>query len=280
MLNDVGLTFGVANFLNDNAIGGANFQAWSDGANLEGRPSVASATCRARLPARWATLESARPGGSSSPGFSHASRIGRLRDVFEVSRFDAPREPAEVRRRRWQGPASTTGCACSNRNATRSLAGGVPLMFLIAPILWLQSWASPGLHARHGSTSRWFGYTRTAIALAAHRVRLSPTARDGAAAPARPQQPRDRRGQDHGGIAKRPFAVDPACASRLAQRLPRTRRGEPPATGWWDPPRRITAAVRRRSQVSAPDAADSDEGFGFPSGHVSTTATLLLGLAG
>jgi len=38
-------------------------------------------------------------------------------------------------------------------------------MFLTAPILWLQSWASPGL-TRTMEVISWFGYTRTAIALA------------------------------------------------------------------------------------------------------------------
>ena len=38
-------------------------------------------------------------------------------------------------------------------------------MFLTTPILWLQSWASPGL-TRTMEVISWFGYTRTAIALA------------------------------------------------------------------------------------------------------------------
>ena len=38
-------------------------------------------------------------------------------------------------------------------------------MFLTAPILWLQSWESTGL-TRTMEVISWFGYTRTAIALA------------------------------------------------------------------------------------------------------------------
>jgi len=38
-------------------------------------------------------------------------------------------------------------------------------MFLTGPIVWLQSWASPGL-TRTMEVISWFGYTRTAIAFA------------------------------------------------------------------------------------------------------------------
>jgi len=131
----------------------------------------------------------------------------------------------------------------------------VPLMFLTAPIVWLQSWASPGL-TRTMEVISWFGYTRTAIALAVlvaftFRLRagmalllllgLNGVATDVAKTTA---------------ALPRPFAVDPAVR----------------ILGWPTP--EATAKAGERA-----NAADSESGFGFPSGHVSTTVTLVAGLA-
>jgi len=128
-------------------------------------------------------------------------------------------------------------------------------MFLTAPILWLQSWASPGL-TRTMEVISWFGYTRTAIALAvfvtfAFRVRagmalllllgLNSLATDMV--------------KTTFGLP-RPFVVDRAVA----------------ILGWPTPETTANAG-------GTANAADSEAGFGFPSGHVSTAATFAAGLA-
>ena len=150
-------------------------------------------------------------------------------------------------------------------------------MFLTAPIVWLQDWASPGL-TRAMEVISWFGYTRAAIAFAvlfafAFHLRagmallllvglnslVTDVAKTTVALP-------------------RPFAVDPAVRI-LGWPAPAPIRWGRPASGWWDAPRRIprpsTAVAGERA-----NAADSETGFGFPSGHVSTTVTFVAGLAG
>ena len=129
-------------------------------------------------------------------------------------------------------------------------------MFLTAPILWLQSWASPGL-TRTMEVISWFGYTRTAIALAVlvaftFHLRagmalllllgLNSLAIDLAKSAA---------------AMPRPFVVDPAVR----------------ILGWPAP----ESTARAGEPVGA---ADSESGFGFPSGHVSTAVTFVAGLAG
>ena len=129
-------------------------------------------------------------------------------------------------------------------------------MFLTAPILWLQSWSSPGL-TRVMEVISWFGYTRTAIALGvlvafAFHLRagmalllllgLNSLAIDLAKTAA---------------AMPRPFVVDPAVR----------------ILGWPAP----ESTARAGEPVGA---ADSESGFGFPSGHVSTTVTFVAGLAG
>ena len=149
-------------------------------------------------------------------------------------------------------------------------------MFLTAPIVWLQSWASPGL-TRAMEVVSWFGYTRTAIALAvfvafAYRLRagmalllllgLNSVATDVAKTTA---------------ALPRPFAVDPAVRI-LGWPAPVPVRWGTAAAGWWDPPRRTPPPSRAVAGERA-NAADSETGFGFPSGHVSTTVTFVAGLA-
>ena len=149
-------------------------------------------------------------------------------------------------------------------------------MFLTTPILWLQSWASPGL-TRTMEVISWFGYTRTAIALAvfftfAFRLRagmalllllgLNSLATDLAKTAA---------------AMPRPFAVDSAVRV-LGWPAPRPIRWGTAASGAWDAPRRTPPPSAAIAGERA-NAADSETGFGFPSGHVSTTLTLAAGLA-
>jgi membrane-associated phospholipid phosphatase len=150
-------------------------------------------------------------------------------------------------------------------------------MFLTAPVVWLQAWASPGL-TRTMEVISWFGYTRTAITLAvfiafAFRPRggmalllllgLNSLATDVAKTSA---------------ALPRPFAVDPAVRI-LGWPAPAPLRWGTAATGWWDPPRRTPPPSTEIAGERA-NAADSETGFGFPSGHVSTTAAFVAGLAG
>ena len=129
-------------------------------------------------------------------------------------------------------------------------------MFLTAPNVWLQSWASPAL-TRTMEVISWFGYTRTAIAFAVliafgFRLRagmallillgLNSVAIDVAKTTA---------------ALPRPFAVDPAVR----------------ILGWPAP-----ESTARAGEPA--NATDSEGGFGFPSGHVSTTVTFVAGLAG
>ena len=129
-------------------------------------------------------------------------------------------------------------------------------MFLTTPNIWLQSWASPALTHTMAVIS-WFGYTRVAIALAVlivfgFRLRagmallillgLNSVAIDVAKTTA---------------ALPRPFAVD--AHVRIL--------------GWPTP--ETTAIAGERA-----NATDSERGFGFPSGHVSTTVTFAAGLAG
>jgi hypothetical protein len=94
MLNDVGLTFGAANFLNDNAMGSANFRAWS------AEPIWKDAErCTANL----------RPSFSGTLANPHISEGGRqfladllmrlsdrqITDLFEVSRLVSRTPTAE-----------------------------------------------------------------------------------------------------------------------------------------------------------------------------------------
>lgn len=148
-------------------------------------------------------------------------------------------------------------------------------MFLTAPIVWLQSWASPGLTLPMEVVS-WFGYTRVAMALAvlvAFGVRLraglvlllllglNSIATDLAKTAA--------------GLP-RPFAVD-ADVRILGWPAPLPHRWGTAATGWWDLPR-PTPPPPVETASEAANAADSETGFGFPSGHVSTTVTFVAAL--
>ena len=129
-------------------------------------------------------------------------------------------------------------------------------MFLTTPNIWLQSWESPAL-TRTMEVISWFGYTRTAIALAvlvafAYQLRagmallillgLNSVAIDVAKTTA---------------ALPRPFVVDPAVR----------------ILGW--PAPETTARAGEQA-----NATDSEAGFGFPSGHVSTAVTFAAGLAG
>ena len=150
-------------------------------------------------------------------------------------------------------------------------------MFLTDPIVWLQTWSSPGL-TRTMEVISWFGYTRVAIAFAvlvafAFHIRgglalllllgLNSIAIDGAKTAA---------------SLPRPFAVDPGVRI-LGWPAPEPIRWGTAASGWWDLPR-VTPPPSRAVSGERANAADSETGFGFPSGHVSTTVTFVAGLVG
>lgn len=151
-------------------------------------------------------------------------------------------------------------------------------MFLTDPIVWLQTWSSPGL-TRTLEVISWFGYTRVAIAFAvlvafAFHLRaglalllllgLNSLAIDLAKTAA---------------ALPRPFAVD-AAVRILGWPAPAPIRWGTAATGWWDLPRATPPPPSREVTGEVANAADSETGFGFPSGHVSTTVTFVAGLVG
>ncbi len=96
MLNDVGLTFGAANFLNDNGMGSANFAAWA--AEPAGRtPDQCIANLR---PSFSGTLDqlraSATPAGSSWPSLLQRLSDRQLTALFDVSRIAERRHEVSV----------------------------------------------------------------------------------------------------------------------------------------------------------------------------------------
>jgi membrane-associated phospholipid phosphatase len=150
-------------------------------------------------------------------------------------------------------------------------------MFLTAPLVWLQTWSSPGL-TRTMEVISWFGYTRTAIAVAvlitfAFHLRagvavllllgLNSLAIDITKTAA--------------GLP-RPFAVDPSVRV-LGWPAPAPIHWGTPAAGLWSLPG-VTPPPTRAITGERANEADSETGFGFPSGHVSTTVTFVAGFAG
>lgn len=148
-------------------------------------------------------------------------------------------------------------------------------MFLTAPVVWLQAWATPAL-TRTMEVISWFGYTRTAMALGifvtfALRLRagmalllllgLNSLATDLAKTSA---------------ALPRPFAVD-RDVRILGWPAPAPRRWGTAATRWWDTPR-VTPPPSAAIASGIANATDSETGYGFPSGHVSTTTTFVIGL--
>ena len=110
MLNDVGLTFGAANFLNDNGMGSANFRAWA------AEPIWKDAKhCTANL----------RPSFSGTLGNPRISEAGRqllagllmrlsdrqITDLFDVSRIAERRREVTVLSSREPPPTALVGGA-------------------------------------------------------------------------------------------------------------------------------------------------------------------------
>ncbi len=87
MLNDVGLTFGVANFLNDNALGGANFQAWSDAPVWKDAHGCVGNLSRS-FTGTLGNPQISEEGRQFLAGLLARLSDRQIRDVFEVSRFD------------------------------------------------------------------------------------------------------------------------------------------------------------------------------------------------
>jgi len=95
MLNDVGLTFGAANFLNDNGMGSANFRAWSAEPIWKDR-----ARCVADLrPSFSGTLSNPRVGEAGRlllAGLLQRLSDRQLTDLFDVSRMAQRRREIAV----------------------------------------------------------------------------------------------------------------------------------------------------------------------------------------
>jgi len=125
-------------------------------------------------------------------------------------------------------------------------------VFEIEPILWLQSWASPGLTAAMNAVSL-LGYTRAYIAMAAV---LAFAFRQRAA------------------VALLVLLGLNGAVTDIAKTLaeaprPDWERGQVEALSMWAP------------EMSAPEETPlpREDDYGFPSGHVSTTTAFVVGLA-
>lgn len=148
-------------------------------------------------------------------------------------------------------------------------------MFEPAPILWLQSFASPALTAIAAAISL-LGYTRVYVAFAvvlAFTARLRPAvaliillALNGViidtlkATAAFPRPDSLRIVQSFDPIT----AMRPEVGGR--------------ASSFWGLPPRFPGAVER-APTPMPASVDTEDQFGFPSGHVSAATTFLIGLA-
>ena len=95
MLNDVGLTFGAANFLNDNGMGSANFRAWSAEPIWKDR-----VRCVANLrPSFSGTLTNPHIGEAGRQmlaGLLHRLSDHQISDLFDVSRMAQRRREIAV----------------------------------------------------------------------------------------------------------------------------------------------------------------------------------------
>ena len=95
MLHDVGLTFGAANFLNDNGMGGANFRAWS-AEPIWKDPERCTANLR---PSFSGTLSNPRIGEAGRQVLADLlMRLSdrQITDLFEVSRIAERRREVAV----------------------------------------------------------------------------------------------------------------------------------------------------------------------------------------
>jgi membrane-associated phospholipid phosphatase len=265
LINDLGLTFGRANLMNSNVVGSVNFREWERAPIWKD-----DARCVGNLP-RSLTGTLKDPVISEDGREFLARRLSALSDeqiraMFEAARIDLRASPVLVN----GGPAGSAPHALDEwvrvfkakrreiveRRCDVLWPGGVSALFGTAPIHWLQHRSSHALTMVMNGVSL-FGYTRVYLAIAvvlafAYGLRagaalllllaLNGALTDGAKAIV---------------ASPRPDAVDTAVQNLDAV---------------------FTLGGLLRGD-SANRSVDSDDGYGFPSGHVAVTTAFLFGAA-
>jgi membrane-associated phospholipid phosphatase len=278
MINDVGLTFGRANIANTNLTGSVNLEEWSRTPVWKHTDWEDGSRCVGNLPkSLTGTLKDpliAEDGRKLLADLLMQLSDAQLRDLFKAARVDLrPASPAEGDGT--QGPTSAGGRA---QPADQSIEAwvrafhakrreiverrcdvlwpeGISTLFGTGPILWLQARSSQALTVVMNGISL-LGYTRVYLAIAVglafmYRLRagaalllllaLNGVLTDGAKAVV---------------TSPRPDAVDSRVQSLSMI---------------------DTLGSSFRSDAAGP-SVDSDDGYGFPSGHMSATTTFFFGL--
>jgi membrane-associated phospholipid phosphatase len=254
MINDAGLTFGRANLMNTNLVGSVNFEEWE-----RTRVWKDDTRCVGNLPrSLTGTLKDpviSEEGREFLATLLSALSDSQIRGMFEAARVDL-RSPAPRAIDDWVRVFKEKRREITDRRCDAIWPEGLSALFGTGPIEWLQSRSSHMLTmAMNGVTL--FGYTRVFMAIGVvlafmHGFRasaalmlllmLNGVLTDGAKAIV---------------ASPRPDAVDSDVRNLDAVfTLGDSIRGDTPH-----------------------HSVDSDDGYGFPSGHVAVTTAFLFGLA-
>ncbi len=263
MINDVGLTFGRANLANRNLVGSVNFQGWAQTPvwKDDGR-------CVGNLP-RSLTGTLRDPVISEEGREFLAERLSALSDaqiraMFEAARIELRASPATGLSEgmaprvidEWVRVFKDKRREIVERRCDALWPAGVSALFGTGPIKWLQSKSSHALTMGMNGISL-FGYTRVYMALAV-LVAFMYGLRAGAALLLL--------------LALNGVLTDGAKAIVASPR-----------------PDAIDSAVQNLDAVftlgdsfnggTVNRTVDTDDGYGFPSGHVAVTTAFLFGVA-
>lgn len=254
MLNDVGLTFGRANYVNLNAIGGANLDEW------ESVPVWKySIGCVANLSKSFTgTLRDpviSEEGRRFLSGLLAKLSDRQLLELFTVARMDrrsgqgVDSESADE----WVDAFERKRQEIADRRCAASWSEMTPLWLDTTPNRWLQSFASPTLTSAMNTVSA-LGYIRVFIALGVlvvflHNVRAGATL-----------------------LLLMALTAAITSSGKVAAAMPR--------------PDAVDSRVRTLVEIPFTDAVaepatpspDDDDAFGFPSGHIAATTAFMLGL--
>jgi membrane-associated phospholipid phosphatase len=259
MLNDVGLTFGRANLLNENATGSVNLQEWAKTPVWKGGTGCVANLARSfsgTLKDPVISEDGRRFLARLLAQLSDAQRL----DLFAAARVDLrPRSPddresAVATARDWVRVFDEKESEIANRRCAEPWSPPVPFAFAIGPVLWLQSLATPTVTRVMNGISL-LGYTPAYIAFAVlltFACRLRP-----------------------GAALLLLLALNAALsdAAKVIVSFPRP-----------DAVDTRVVALGLFEQVNEEDtelagAIDPGAIFGFPSGHVAATTAFFIGLA-